>query len=384
MPMPDIDQHRTALLLGALALASAALPLWQQTGPLQWLALVGVALACLGAWRLRARAGASADSTPAVAPEARADALLTLVSHVVEVWQRQAGLVRSQTEEAGLQVIDNFTSMIKEFDGAGFGGVSGESDARQEGTTINLLTLCERELSPVTASLEQVILSKDVLLNSVRALAEETQALNEMAAQVGVIAAHTNLLAINAAIEAARAGESGRGFAVVATEVRKLSLMSADTGKHISQRVMQIGATMKATLHNAATAAEADKKVIDVTGAVIQDVLEHVRALGASCQSMRDHGGIIRRNVEDVMVALQYQDRVAQILEVLDQDMARLRGVIADPDAIPPGCEEWMSGSGSSYQRRRGILHDKVATAAPAPRERAPAAAAQGDEITFF
>lgn len=381
-------QERAAALLGAAAVASASLPLWQQPGWLAGLSLTGVALACLGAWRLRA---------PAVAPvveaaDPRGDALLALAGEVVGVWQRQAELVRDQTEQAGLQVIDNFTAMIKEFDGAGFGGVSGQSDATQEDTTISLLTLCERELSPVCGSLEQVVQSKDALLRGVRALADETHELHEMAAQVGLIAAHTNLLAINAAIEAARAGEAGRGFAVVASEVRKLSLMSADTGKQIAQRIERIGATMKATLHSAASAADADKKIIEVTGAVIHDVLHHVRALGDSCQLMRSHGGAIRRNVEDVMVALQYQDRVAQILEVLDTDMARLRGLFADPPAVPPGHDEWMSGDGSSYQRRRGILHadaGRPAAGAPPARarpaaDRARAPAADSGAVTFF
>jgi methyl-accepting chemotaxis protein len=389
MTLPDIDKNLAATLLGALALASAALPLWQQAGPLQWLALLGVALACLGNWRLRARAAPAPAA--AEAPDARNDALLALAGHVVEIWQHQAGLVRSQTEEAGLQVIDNFTSMIKEFDGAGFGGISGQCDANQEDTTISLLTLCERELSPVATTLAQVVQSKDALLSGVRELAEQTHELNAMAEQVSVIAAHTNLLAINAAIEAAHAGESGRGFAVVASEVRKLSQLSAETGKHIRQRVEQIGAAMQSTLLKAAAAAEADKGVIDVTGAVISDVLQHVRALGESCQLMRTHGGTIRRNVEDVMVALQYQDRVAQILEVLDSDMTRLRGLMADPPEQPPGRNEWMSGSGSSYKRRRGILHDSVNAAAPAPAPGrtagaapAPAAKADNDEITFF
>lgn len=369
---------RVAVLYCALTVACAALPLWHSAGWLEWLALAGVASGALAGCRRAIRAEAPAP----VPARAEADsALLELAVHVMEVWRQQAGSVRDQTEVAGLQVVNNFTSMIKEFDSAGFGGVSGQEDSSKEDTTINLLTLCERELSPLTASFEQILGSKDALLGSVGQLAGETRELNAMAEQVSRIAAQTNLLAINAAIEAARAGAEGRGFAVVAGEVRKLSLLSAETGKQIGERVRRIGASMQATLQNATSAAESDKKVVAVTAEVVADVLQHVRSLGRSVDTMRTHGNTIRSDVEEVMVALQYQDRVAQILEVLIADMGRLRDMLADPPAEPPDAAEWMGGSGSSYKRRRGILHSSVA---PKAEDKPPASSVADSEVTFF
>lgn len=363
---------------GGLALLSAALPLWQQAGWLQWLALAGVASGLLlGARGLLP----GQDARPAAAPVADGDSRLPdLVGNVVAVWQRQAGLARSQTETAGMQVVDNFTSMIRAFDHAGFGGVSGRSDATNEDTTISLLTLCERELTPVVQTLEQLVRSKDALLARIRELATEASQLREMAGQVSLVAAHTNMIAINAAIEAAHAGQAGRGFAVVAGEVRKLSQMSAETGKQMGQHVQQISAMMQATLQTATSAAEGDAKLIAVTSEVIGDVLQHVRTLGGSVEQMRSHGNVIRNDVEQMMIALQYQDRVAQILEVLDTDMARLRQLLADPPSDLPSDDDWMSGPGSSYKRRRGIL----GVAAPAAPAAAPAAADLDDGVEFF
>src|SRR6266568_2033336 len=61
-------------------------------------------------------------------------------------------------------------------------------------------------------------------VETMRAIAERTSVVEEIAYQ-------TNLLALNAAIEAARAGAHGRGFAVVASEVRKLAERSQAAAK---------------------------------------------------------------------------------------------------------------------------------------------------------
>ncbi|MDX9766417.1 MAG: methyl-accepting chemotaxis protein [Ectothiorhodospiraceae bacterium] len=78
-------------------------------------------------------------------------------------------------------------------------------------------------------------------------LAEEVQALNRKAGQIGEIiglieniSRQTNLLALNAAIEAARAGPHGRGFAVVADEVRLLSQQTAEATGRVQDIVGQV------------------------------------------------------------------------------------------------------------------------------------------------
>lgn len=60
------------------------------------------------------------------------------------------------------------------------------------------------------------------------------------------ISSQSNLLALNAAIEAARSGEAGRGFSVVADEMRKLSQLSSESAKKVSQTLLEIRKSIQA------------------------------------------------------------------------------------------------------------------------------------------
>jgi methyl-accepting chemotaxis protein len=356
---------------GVLALAGAVLAGGLRAG---WLAALGSALMLLAAgvlaWRLarQERAGAAAPAAPAPPAE-----LTRLLGGLLPVWRSHVQSVNAQADDAVGQLLANFSSLLEQFRLAGFSG----GDRAGEQVTLSLLTLCERELGPVIHCLENVVASKVGLLDNVRTLAAATGELKDLADDVRKIAAQTNLLAINASIEAARAGTAGRGFAVIAAEVRALSQSSASIGGRITQRMVEIAATMKLTLDAAARAAEDDRAAIDASGSVVEDVLGHVRELAHSADAMRSRGNAIRGDVENLLVALQFQDRIRQILEVVDADMGRL-GQTLDADggpALPPP-ELWL-GQLSERYTMDDERHGHAAGGAPQ-------LAAASEEVTFF
>lgn len=337
-------------LLAALALAVlGALPLLLVAPWVPWVSAVGVALmsfAVVGRLLGQAQAGharavqAQADARDKA--QQSAQALASLLLDVLPAWKRHVDIVKNQTEDAVTSLTGSFAKVLEQFDLAGIGGV-GAGGGSGATDTISLLDLCERELQPVVLSLTHVIDSKDALLVNIRNLAHETLELQAMAADVRSIAAQTNLLALNAAIEAARAGESGRGFAVVATEVRMLSQRSAETGTRIGQRVGQIAAIMNGTMAAAELANVEDKRAVSLSGELVEHVLGHVRKLGASADSMHSHGMVVRKEVEALLMAMQFQDRVSQILCGVENNMVLMEQALEqmDTDALPSS-DDWL------------------------------------------
>lgn len=345
-----------AWFLAALAIAlTAALPLWSGEYWVQWASVAGVgvlAFATVG-WLVAQVAAANARTAQAQAQardlaDLAAQEVTGLLRDVLPAWQHHVERVKTQTEGAVVQLTTSFASVLQQFDLAGIGGAvggnaNGTGNGNDAANTIGLLALCERELQPVVLSLTTVIEGKDALLSNIRNLARETLELQAMAAEVRSIAAQTNLLALNAAIEAARAGESGRGFAVVASEVRMLSQRSAETGRRIGERVGQIGAIMNATMRSAEEATIEDKHAVSLSGELVEHVLGHVRKLGASADSMHKHGLVVRTEVEKLLVAMQFQDRVSQILCGVDNNMALMHQTLEEVQTQAlPNSDDWL------------------------------------------
>lgn len=318
-----------------------------------WLALFG-ALCLTVQLYLLIRSNASAESASTYSQFNQVDEeylkLQNLLIEVIPLWSKHIVQVKDISESSIHQLINSFSSMIQAFDQAGFGGVSGNTDTRNSDTTITLLQLCKKELAPVLESLAQMVKSKDELLNAIKDMSKASAELENLAHEVGQIAAQTNLLAINAAIEAARVGEHGRGFAVVAQEVRKLSLMSAEMGKKMGLRVSQVEDITKLALAAADRSAIQDKKVLEVSGAVVRDVLTHVETMGGAAEQMREHGNIIRKDVENLLIALQFQDRISQILHTVLDDLDKMAGTVSSvPEQPAPDSTEWLSHISATY-----------------------------------
>lgn len=376
---------RPWLLAAALTLSSA-LPMLNGIGPLEISSVLAVAaVSAATAWFARGRAAAGRPDAlaAAVGTDARADGghpLPQLLVDLLPVWREHVLSAKVQLEEAMTQMAMSFMTISGQFEAAGFKGANGvvlEGHQAEANEQLNLLTLCERQLQPMVAAMRRIQDSKASLMDSVQELTSVASELEVMASSVGSIAMQTNLLAINATIEAAHAGDSGRGFAVIAKEVRRLSESSAKTGRLITERMAHVSDAMKATVEAASLATSDDKIAIDLSTRVVEDVLSHVREMNVQANKMREEGAVICAAIENLLVNLQFQDRVNQMISVVDQDIGRLHGAVESAEPLP-STQDWMRALQSRY-----TMTDQLSAHKP-QADRGQPKSAQSEETTFF
>jgi len=344
----------------------------------------------LGWWvvsRLRAavRAEEAAQRTHAEAAaqhQQEIQGLDRLCVGVLPVWSGHIEMARAHTEESITELAVRFANLSQRLDAA-----LQASRGDNNGSMVVLFEQSHAELNSIIASMRTALDAKATLLHEIQDLSRFIGELQTMAEEVGNIASQTNLLALNAAIEAARAGEAGRGFAVVADEVRKLSSLSGDTGKKIVAMVSTISDAITSTLNVSEQYAKEDAQLAVASGDVIQSVLAKLQnaadSLGRSTESLRTESQHIGGEIAEVLVALQFQDRVSQVLVHVRNDLAKLeqwlqesRQQMAQGLLPPPAdADAWLAELATTYtMKEQAAVHGGQSVATTQ----------QESEITFF
>ncbi len=255
-----------------------------------------------------------------------------LISELLPLWQRQTDLAKFQMEQSITELVNRFSEIHGRLQSS---VTSAQETARgmsgQQGLS-GVMDFANVELGELVQTLRNAIQQRDELLHEISGLSEITNELSTMGADVAGIASQTNLLALNAAIEAARAGEYGRGFAVVADEVRTLSSRSGETGSRIGKRIQQANAALQKTLDRTTEYAAQDDERLSKSESSISEVLNQFQRSSEnilhSASSLESESSHVQHSVEEVLVNLQFQDRVGQILGHVTGDMEKFANII--------------------------------------------------------
>lgn len=376
------------ILSGTAGAAALVVPM--NLAPLALAAGVGGVTAILAWWAYRQGTARQQQ----VEQQVRAqyiDGLEPLCTSVLPVWSSQIEMARSQTEQGINDLAARFANLSQRLQSAvaaSQGGTTGDGVTKG---VVALLNDSQTELNAIIAALRSSLKEKEELLQEIHGLSRFTEALQQMAKDVGAIAQQTNLLAINAAIEAARAGEVGRGFAVVASEVRMLSKQSGETGKKIADTVDTVNKAIGNTLQVSRQYAEQDAQMVSHSEQVIENVLGEFRSsatgLSDSAEVLRQESQRIQGEISDVLVALQFQDRVSQMLTHVRTDQDKLsqaleacdQNLLAGSRAQSVDAAAWLEALAGTY-----TTQEQYATHGGAQLLVAASAPAGSDEITFF
>lgn len=239
-----------------------------------------------------------------------------VATEVARLSSEQIETSREQTEEAIINLTQRFSGIVQRLSSSI--DVSSNLTEGRDGNLASTFNASRDQLSRLIEYLDRSVQSRDLMLEKITGLSSQTENLKAMAESVQKIASQTNLLALNAAIEAARAGEMGRGFSVVADEVRTLSLQSGETGEKIGVMVGNITAAMESALSEAQEAsrndAEISQEAKDTVNQVLGKMQDITTGLSDSSSMLREESIGIKTEIEDILVSLQFQDRISQIL----------------------------------------------------------------------
>ncbi|WP_443693363.1 methyl-accepting chemotaxis protein [Pseudomonas sp.] len=304
--------------------------------------------------RLRQQLDQPAETSATLAVD---NGLADVCLSVLPIWSRQIEAARLISETSILKLSERFGTLSSNISNSV--ASNGGQDASQQ--LVDLLEVGQRDLNSIVLALRSALSNKENELKEVLQLSGFTEQLQQMAKFVGDIASQTNLLALNAAIEAARAGEAGRGFAVVADEVRKLSSMSGETGRKISETVNTVNAAIARTVQMSRHHAEQDTLTLADSERVVSQVIEHFRGTAQTIvrnsHDLQQQSANVADEIAQVLVALQFQDRVSQMLTLITRDLGKLEQQLDERQAsslsghalTPMASDRWLQELSTSY-----------------------------------
>jgi methyl-accepting chemotaxis protein len=243
--------------------------------------------------------------------EAYIDTLESLMGEVIPIVSKQIHTSKQHTEQEVLSLTTTFSEMSKKIGDL----LDNQKQNDDEAVISDLLGGVKAILNRVVGSLSELNSAFQGITHEVQTLSKHTIKLQSMANEVREVAENINLLSLNAAIE-----------------VRKLARSSANTGTKIKKAVEEIDVAMKLALNLAKSTADVGSETIKNSAEFIDNVLLDIQStlhsFKANAQTLTESSEDIQHEVYHVISALQFQDRVTQMLDHAEHNLDDLNQVL--------------------------------------------------------
>lgn len=318
--------------------------------------------------------------------------LIDLNNQVLPIWANQVEVARTITNQSIEDLSQRFYGLSERIHNA----VQHSTEQDSTNGLVALLQESQTQLNSVLQTLRISFEDKNALIAAVAELSTYAKELKGMADVVSKIARETNMVAVNAAIEAAHVGEAGRGFAVVANAVRLLSTDAARTGKMISEKVNAVTTAIDLATELSKEFEKKDAVMLADAEHAVEEVIQHfgssAESIVESAKEMRDESQHVSDEISEILVSLQFQDRVSQILGHVTDDMHKLESNLSE-DYPQLEASTWLEELANTYtMEEEHSIHrgNSVAKAISVSKKKfsvsSPIQKAKklDDEITFF
>ncbi|CAG9000367.1 MAG: hypothetical protein CENE_02362 [Candidatus Celerinatantimonas neptuna] len=279
--------------------------------------------------------------------------LLDVLQEMAPMWQAVLASSRQDMDSSVTNVTRQFEAIIQDVEEMTAAAGEGQLDKRSA-LTKKISDMARDAFSSQKQSLEESDSWDMKTVAAIEKLNQQMGSIEDTSLDVQKIAEQINLLALNAAIEAARAGEQGRGFAVVADEVRTLAIRSAETGDKInraidlfSQEMSQLASSVRSSFENIHK--ERQQYESAISGALGQ-LDEHMETLTHEALELIHQRSDIAHRISEVIVRIQFQDRLCQVIEHVEQHLDELNEVI---DYRLKGHDEYAQRVGHLFEHMK-------------------------------
>ena len=265
------------------------------------------------------------------------------------LWIRQIETVRSEADREVAELARVFGNINQRLDKVMGPSTHVHAGAASQGNLVSTLAANGADLDRLVGALRALQSGKDRIVADI---GSQTARLKENAAEIRQIALHIRMVTLNATIEAARAGSAGKAFAVVVSGMRELALRTADASEQFSRHTDRLHGTVNAAFQEDAAGADAAISIPRAQELVCQ-VVESFEAaandLTRSIEAMGRERRELRQDISQVLVSLQFQDRVSQILSHVTHNVQEMQRQIESGRLQSMDGREWMERMATPY-----------------------------------